>query len=253
MKTCIVLPTFNEAENLLPLVTQLLSLPLIDFHILIIDDNSQDGTGKLAEEIQQKNSERVSVIHRPGKMGLGTAYVTGFSWALRRGADQVIQMDSDFSHSPKYLTQFVAKINDYDVVVGSRYVPGGKLDPRWSGWRYFLSKWANSIWVHLILGLQVRDATAGFKCWSRRALEKISLDDVLSNGYVFQVEMAYLCEKNGLRILEIPIYFEDRRIGKSKMTVPVKIEAAWRVLEIRLRYGAIKHREARVEFLHETA
>jgi len=253
MKTCIVLPTYNEAENLAPLVAQLLSLPLPGSHLLIIDDNSQDGTGTIADDLAQKNSARVSVLHRPGKMGLGTAYVTGFRWAIARGAEQIIQMDSDFSHSPSYLSQFISKINEYDVVVGSRYVPGGRLDPRWSGWRYFLSKWANSVWVHLILGLQVRDATAGFKCWSRRALEKISLDHVLSNGYVFQVEMAYLCEKNGLRILEVPIYFEDRRIGKSKMTVPVKIEAAWRVLEIRLRYGAIKHSSARVEFLHEIA
>jgi len=251
MKTCIVLPTYNEAENLVPLVTQLVSLPLPDSHVLIIDDHSKDGTGKLADDLREKHPARVSVIHRPGKMGLGTAYVTGFRWAIERGADYVIQMDSDFSHSPNYLSQFVSKIKDYDVVVGSRYVPGGKLDPRWSGWRYFLSKWANSVWVHLLLGLQVRDATAGFKCWSRRALEKISLNQVLSNGYVFQVEMAYFCEKNGLHILEIPIYFEDRRIGKSKMSVPVKIEAAWRVLEIRLRYGALKHTSARVEFLRE--
>ena len=172
---------------------------------------------------------------------------------MARGADYIIQMDVDFSHSPSYLTQFIAQVVNYDVVVGSRYVPGGKLDPRWSGWRYFLSKWANSVWVHLILGLQVRDATAGFKCWSRRSLEKISLDGVLSNGYIFQVEMAYLAEKNGFHILEIPIYFEDRRIGKSKMTVPVKIEAAWRVLEIRWRYGAIKKSSARVEFLRKPA
>ncbi len=253
MKTCIVLPTYHEAENLAPLVTQLLSLPLSDAHVLIIDDNSRDGTAQIADDLHEKNTPRVSVIHRPGKMGLGTAYVTGFGWAMARGADYIIQMDSDFSHSPSYLSQFISKMTEHDVVVGSRYVPGGKLDPRWSGWRYFLSKWANSIWVHLILGLQVRDATAGFKCWSRRALEKISLAGVLSNGYVFQVEMAYWSEKNGFRILEVPIYFEDRRIGKSKMTVPVKIEAAWRVLEIRLRYGAIKKNSARVEFLRETA
>lgn len=253
MKTCIVLPTYNEVENLAPLATQLAALALPDPHILIIDDNSQDGTGRVADELSRQDPAHVSVIHRPGKMGLGTAYVTGFAWAIARGAESVIQMDSDFSHSPSYLPQFVSKLNDYDVVVGSRYVPGGRLDPRWSGWRYFLSKWANSIWVHLILGLQVRDATAGFKCWSRGALERISLHSVLSNGYVFQVEMAYLAEKNGLRILEVPIYFEDRRIGKSKMTVPVKIEAAWRVLEIRLRYGAIKHSRARVEFLREAS
>lgn len=253
MKTCIVLPTYNEAENIAPMIEQLLSLPLPDSHILVIDDNSRDGSGQIADDLNKKNPARVSVIHRAGKMGLGTAYVTGFRWALERGAEFVIQMDSDFSHSPAYLPQFVSKMDGYDVVVGSRYVPGGKLDPRWSGWRYFLSRWANSVWVHLILGLQTRDATAGFKCWNRRALERIGLDGVLSNGYVFQVEMAYLSEKNGFRILEWPIYFEDRRIGKSKMTVPVKLEAAWRVVEIRLRYGALKNNSARVEFLREPA
>lgn len=246
MKTIIVLPTYNEAENIEPMVTQLLALPFSP-SILIIDDNSQDGTGRIAEQLREQNPHRIFVRHRSGKLGLGTAYVAGFQWALNNGADCIIQMDADFSHSPDYLPDFVAQLDQYDVVVGSRYVPGGKLDPRWSGWRYFLSKWANSVWVRLILGTQVQDATAGFKCWHRRALEKIGLNQVQSNGYVFQVEMAYLSEKQGLRILEWPIYFEDRRIGKSKMTVPVKIEAAWRVFQIRLRYGGLKH-SARVEY-----
>jgi dolichol-phosphate mannosyltransferase len=253
MKTLIVLPTYNEAQNLAPMVEQLLALPISDLNILVIDDNSQDGTDRIADELHDKNPNRVSVMHRPGKMGLGTAYVTGFRWALERGADCIIQMDADFSHSPDYLPHFVSKMNEYDVVVGSRYVPGGKLDPRWSGWRYWLSKWANSIWVRFILGTQVRDATAGFKCWSRRALERIPLNGVRSNGYVFQVEMAYLCEKLGLRILEWPIFFEDRRIGKSKMTVPVKLEAAGRVFQIRLRYGRLKKNLARVEYQRVSA
>jgi dolichol-phosphate mannosyltransferase len=252
MEILIILPTYNEAENIEPMVERLLALPLDEPHILIIDDASLDGTGKLADALHHKHPQRVSIIHRPGKLGLGTAYVAGFRWGLERGADYIIQMDCDFSHSPDYLPQFIALINGYDVVVGSRYVPGGRLDPRWSGWRYLLSKWANSIWVHLILGTQVRDATAGFKCWSRRALETIPLNGVRSNGYVFQVEMAYLSEKHGLRILEFPIYFEDRRIGKSKMTVPVKIEAAWRVFEIRLRYGGLNN-SARVEYQRVSA
>ncbi|MBM3128405.1 MAG: polyprenol monophosphomannose synthase [Chloroflexi bacterium] len=247
MKTQIVLPTYNEAENLAPMIDQLLALPLADLHVLIIDDNSQDGTGRIADTLGAKYPEQIAVMHRAGKLGLGTAYIIGFHWAVERGADCIVQMDCDFSHSPNYLPEFVAALDAYDVVVGSRYVPGGKLDPRWSGWRYFLSKWANSVWVHFILGTQVQDATAGFKCWSRRALERIPLDTVRSNGYVFQVEMAYLCEKLGMRILEWPIYFEDRRIGRSKMTVPVKLEAAWRVLQIRLRYGALKS-TARVEY-----
>lgn len=253
MNTVIVLPTYNEAQNLVSMLEQLLALPLGDLHILIIDDNSPDGTGRIADRLSQTHPTRVSVIHRPGKLGLGTAYTAGFQWALARGADCVIQMDADFSHSPHYLPHFLAQMHAYDVVVGSRYVPGGRLDPRWSGWRYWLSKWANSIYVHAILGLQVRDATAGFKCWSRRALEQIPLDGVRSNGYVFQVELAYLCERKGLRILEWPIYFEDRRIGKSKMSVPIKLEAAWRVFEIRWRHGALKRNLARVEWQREPA
>jgi len=253
MSTFVILPTFNEAQNLEPMIHALLALPLSPLRILVIDDHSPDGTGAIAERLHEQYPDQVFVLQRPGKLGLGTAYVTGFRWAIERGADCIIQMDTDFSHSPEYLPRFVAALAEHDVVVGSRYVSGGKLDPRWSGWRYLLSWWANSVWVRTILGLQVRDATAGFKCWSRRALERIQLDHVRSNGYVFQVEMAYLAEKLGLRILELPIYFEDRRIGKSKMSVPIKLEAAWRVLEIRLQHGALKNKNARVESWRESA
>lgn len=252
MKTFVILPTYNEVQNLGPLVQQLLSLPLDDLNILVIDDHSADGTGQVADALRDKNPNRVWTLHRPGKMGLGTAYITGFHWALEHGADAIVQMDSDFSHSPNYVPQFVSQLGKFDVVIGSRYVPGGKLDPRWSGWRYLLSKWANSIWVRLILGTQVRDATAGFKCWSRRALERVALGEIRSNGYIFQVEMAYLSEKLGFSILEWPIYFEDRRIGESKMTVPVKIEAAWRVFQMRLRYGRLK-KISRVEYQRVSA
>ncbi len=252
MKTFIVLPTFNEAQNLGPIVEQILALTLDDPHLLIIDDNSQDGTGELAEQLCARHPTQMTVMHRPSKLGLGTAYLTGFEWALERGADCVVQMDSDFSHSPSYLPSFVAQMQKYDLVVGSRYVPGGKLDPRWSEGRRFLSMWANSIWVRSILGLKVRDATAGFKCWSRRALEQIPLRTIRANGYVFQVEMAYLSEMHGMHILEWPIYFEDRRIGESKMSMPVKVEAAWRVFEIRARYGGLK-KTAQVEYHREPA
>jgi dolichol-phosphate mannosyltransferase len=173
-------------------------------------------------------------------LGLGTAYVTGFTWALENGFDYVIQMDADFSHSPSYLAEMIEKIPDYDVVVGSRYVSGGDLDERWSWWRWFLSWWANSVWTRGILGVKTKDATAGFKCWRRSALQRIGLARINSNGYVFQVEMAYVSEKLNFRILEIPIYFEDRRIGQSKMTVPVKIEAALRVFEIRWRHRNVR-------------
>jgi dolichol-phosphate mannosyltransferase len=179
-------------------------------------------------------------MHRQGKLGLGTAYIQGFTWALSHGADFIVQMDADFSHSPGYIPKFLELIADCDVVVGSRYVRGGQLDERWSLWRWFLSWWANSVWTRLILGIRAKDATAGFKCWRRRALEQIGLERIRSNGYVFQVEMTYVSEKIGLRALETPIYFEDRRIGQSKMTVPVKFEAAVRVFEIRWRHRHVQ-------------
>jgi len=231
----VVIPTYNEADNLPSLVAELLALAVPGLEILIVDDNSPDGTGSLADDLRRRYPTKVYVLHRPGKLGLGTAYVAGFQFALRHGADYILQMDADFSHSPSYIPLFLEKIKEYDVVVGSRYVRGGKLDERWSAGRYFLSWWANQVWVRFILGLQVKDATAGFKCWRRRVLEEIDLPTIRSNGYVFQVEMAYLCEKMGYRVLEVPIYFEDRRIGHSKMTIPVKLEAVWRTAQIRFR------------------
>jgi dolichol-phosphate mannosyltransferase len=239
-KVVVVVPTYNEADNLPTLAGELLALGLPGLEILVVDDSSPDGTGQVADELANRYPGRVHVLHRSGRLGLGTAYVSGFGQALERGAEFIVQMDADFSHSPSYIPEFVAKMEDYDVVVGSRYVSGGQLDERWGWWRYLLSWWANSVYAKLILGLKVRDATAGFKCWRRATLEGIGLDRVRSNGYVFQVEMAYLTEKLGYRVLELPIYFEDRRIGQSKMTAPVKVEAALRTWQIRWR-----HRRAR--------
>lgn len=236
-KIMVVIPTYNEASNLPTLIGELLALGALDLEVLIVDDNSPDGTGQVAGDLAERYPDRVHVLHRPGKLGLGTAYVTGFGYALEHGSDLIIQMDADFSHSPAYIPQFVDAIEGYDVVVGSRYVSGGSLDERWSWWRYLLSWWANSIYTRLILGVNIRDTTAGFKCWRRATLEGIGLDRVRSNGYVFQVEMAYLTEKLGFRFLEIPIHFEDRRIGQSKMTVPIKIEAALRTFQIRWRHS----------------
>jgi dolichol-phosphate mannosyltransferase len=235
-KIMVVIPTYNEADNLPTMVGELLTLELPQVEILIVDDNSPDGTGEIADDLVKRHPDRMHVVHRAGKLGLGTAYVTGFTYALEQGADLVVQMDADFSHSPGYILRLVESIKDYDVVVGSRYVSGGSLDERWSWWRYALSWWANSVYTRLILGVKVKDATAGFKCWRRATLEGIGLERVRSNGYVFQVEMAYLTEKLGYRFLEIPIHFEDRRIGQSKMTVPVKLEAAARTFQIRWRH-----------------
>lgn len=243
----VVIPTYNEAENIPKLVGELFALGIPDLSILIVDDNSPDGTGEIAEEIASRHPDLVHVIRRPAKMGLGTAYVTGFRYALERGARYIIQMDADFSHSPSYIPIMLDKIQDYDVVIGSRYVPGGKVDERWGLNRVLLSWWANVVYVPLILGLRIKDSTSGFRCYRREVLEAIGLARVRSNGYVFQVEMAYLCDKLGFRIAEIPIYFEDRRIGKSKMDFPVKLEAALRVWEIKWRYRNLRavNKEAR--------
>lgn len=242
MTMIVVIPTYNEAENLPAITAELFTLDLKEeLQILIVDDGSPDGTGQVAEELAERcYPGRLHIIHRSGKLGLGTAYITGFRWALEHGADYVIQMDADFSHSPSYIPEMLEQINNNDVVVGSRYVHGGNLDERWSWWRWFLSWWANSIWTRLALGCRTKDATAGFKCWRRSALQRIGLERINSNGYVFQVEMAYVAEKLKFRIREIPIYFEDRRIGQSKMSVKVKLEAAWRVFEIRWRHRKVK-------------
>jgi len=239
-KTIVVIPTFNEADNLSTITAAIFSQGIDGLEILIVDDASPDGTGQLADQHAGQYPGRFHVIHRAGKLGLGTAYLQGFAWAIQQDAQYIIQMDADFSHSPNYLPQFLAEIPAFDVVVGSRYVTGGKLDERWSWGRWFLSWWANSVWVHLILGTRTKDATAGFKCWQARALKHIGLERIRSNGYVFQVEMCYVAEKLGLRIKEIPIFFEDRRIGRSKMNMRVKIEAALRVFEIRRRHSSLR-------------
>jgi dolichol-phosphate mannosyltransferase len=231
----VVLPTYNEADNLAAIIGELLALDLSGLEILVVDDASSDGTGAIADILVERHPDQIHVMHRSGVRGLGTAYISGFRYALDRGANLIVQMDADFSHSPSYVPQLAAATKDYDVVVGSRYVSGGGTDDRWSWWRALLSWWAN-LYARLILGVTVKDATAGFKCWRRATLEGIGLGRVRSNGYVFQVEMAYLTEKLGYRFLELPIYFEDRRIGQSKMTVPVKVEAALRTWQLRWRH-----------------
>lgn len=241
----VVIPTYNEADNLPAISEALLRLDWPYLQLLIVDDNSPDGTGAVADTLAAKYNAgippgerpRFLVLHREGKGGLGTAYVAGMSRAIADGADYIVQMDADFSHSPRYLPQMLGVLlaTDADVVIGSRYVPGGSLDSRWEWNRRLLSWWAN-LYSRAILGLRIRDMTAGFKMWRRPALQAIGLQNIRSNGYSFQVEMAYLCEKLGFRLVEIPIHFEDRRIGHSKLDVPVKLESAWRTWEIRWQY-----------------
>ena len=235
-RTLIVIPTYNEAENLPKITSELFGLGMDGLEILVVDDSSPDGTGQVADKLAEQFSGKFHCIHRPGKQGLGTAYIQGFRWAIDHGAENILHMDADFSHSPRYVPQLLALIADYDVVVGSRYIKGGSTDNSWSWYRKLLSWWANSVWVRLILGTKTKDATAGFKCWKAKALQNIGLEQVRSNGYIFQVEMCYLAERLGYRIKEIPIYFEDRRIGQSKMGTRIQVEAALRVFEIRRRY-----------------
>jgi dolichol-phosphate mannosyltransferase len=231
LKSVVVIPTYNEAENLPKMVSALFSLPQENLNLLIVDDSSPDGTGKIADDLKALNP-RIDVMHRQGKLGLGSAYVQGFQKALTDGADIICQMDCDFSHDPKMLPVLIKAVTDGgDVVVGSRYAPGGKLDETWPFWRKALS-WFGNYYARTILGLQVRDVTAGFKAWRKEILTKMPLNDIKSNGYVFQVEMIYAATRLGAKVTEIPIYFADRKFGKSKMSFKIQIEAAVRVWKL---------------------
>jgi len=242
MKTIVVLPTYNEAENIEKMVTTLLGLPVSDLSVLIVDDNSPDGTGQIADTLAAATPDRVEVVHRPGKQGLGRAYIHGFGEALARGADAVLQMDCDFSHSPDDIPRMVETMHDCDcdVVIGSRYTRGGRLDETWGIGRKLLSWWANSIYVRMILRTRIKDATGGFRLWQRAVLQGMDLNRVRSNGYVFQVETIYVAEKLGYSVTEIPIYFADRTAGHSKMSLRVQIEAALRVWQVWWRHRELK-------------
>ena len=234
-KTMVVMPTYNEADNLVQMVAELMTLELDGLETLIIDDNSPDGTGQIADDLAAQYANRVHVVHRQGKMGLGTAYITGFRYALDAGVDYVIQMDADFSHSPSHLPHLLERIQECDVVIGSRYVPEGRVDEKWSPWRRFLS-WGGNFYARVITGLRIHDTTGGFRCFRRQALLALDLDRIRSEGYAFQIEVAYACQRKGLRLCEIPIYFEDRSMGLSKMSSRIILEAVWRVWQMRWRY-----------------
>ncbi len=231
----IIIPTYNEAENLPRLVSALFRTPIEGLHLLIVDDNSPDGTGDLAEDLARRQAGRIQVLHRSGKLGLGTAYIQGFRHALQQGAQVIGQMDADFSHPVEKLPELLDALQTCDVVVGSRYVPGGRLDERWPLWRKALSAFGNA-YARTILGLPVRDATGGFRLWKRAALERLPLERVRSNGYAFQVETIYLACKLGCTCREVPIYFADRRWGTSKMSFAIQKEAAIRVWQIKWEY-----------------
>src|SRR5579859_6715549 len=235
MKTLIIIPTYNEVGNLRPLLQEIF-VQVPEGDVLIVDDNSPDGTGKLADEIHAENPQ-VNVIHRSGKLGLGTAYTAGFKYALAHSYDAVFEMDADFSHDPRYLPDFLKAIEHADLVIGSRYIPGGDT-PSWSLVRRLISGSGN-VFARVMLGIPVRDCTAGFRCYRRTVLESIGLDSIESQGYAFQVELAYRVYKRGFRIVETPIIFQDRRVGKSKMSRAIFLEGFTWV--VRARLGKTSH------------
>ncbi len=237
MRIAAIIPTYNEAENLPDLVSALFALPL-ELSILFIDDNSPDGTGDVADELAKKDS-RISVLHRAGKLGLGTAYLSGFRILLNRGVQAILQMDADLSHDPARIVDMVERLGTCDVVLGSRYVPGGSLDDRWPLWRKALSAFANT-YARTILGLPIADATTGFRLWRRETLAGMPLDQIRSNGYVFLVETIYLAHCLEYRVGEVPIHFAERRTGKSKMSFRVQAEAAFRVWQVWWHYRSLR-------------
>lgn len=230
MDKLVIMPTYNERENIGPMLDRLLALPY-GLDVLVVDDNSPDGTAELVEEWRGK-SERVHLLRRPGKMGLGSAYRDGFRFALEHGAEYIFEMDADFSHDPVAIGEFLQAAQDADIVLGSRYLNGVTV-VNWPLSRLILSYSAN-VYTRLVTGLPLADSTGGYKCFRRRALEGIRLDRVKSEGYSFQIEMSFRCWKRGFRIKEIPILFVDRRAGVSKMSRKIIWEAAFLVWRLRL-------------------
>jgi len=244
----IIIPTYNEAGNLPALTQVLFGLPLENLSILIVDDGSPDGTGELAEKLATQYSttsdpinRRMNVLRRRGKLGLGSAYMEGFRFAFEMGADAIGQMDADFSHPPEKLVELVRALEQCDLAMGSRYIPGGSVDRNWPLWRKSLSAFGN-FYARSLLSLPVRDATGGFRLWRSSALSSLPLDKVRSNGYGFLVELTYLASKLGLRITEVPIYFADRSWGNSKMSFRIQREAALRVWQMLWEYRGIQRK-----------
>ncbi len=231
-KALIVIPTYNERDNIGAIVPAALKQDS-RLHVLIVDDASPDGTGKLAEALRRKYKGRVHVMHRSGKLGLGTAYVQGFQWGLEQGYELLLEMDADWSHDPGYLPQFLAAARSADVVVGTRYKDGKVSVVNWPLRRLALSMGA-SWYVRLVTGLPLSDCTGGFKCFHAKVLRAIGLDEVKSDGYSFQIELNYKAWKKGFKFSELPIVFNDRTSGKSKMSGRIMREAVWRVWALRL-------------------
>ena len=231
MKTLIIIPTYNECENIANLIEAVLKLKQ-GHHILVVDDSSPDGTGNIVLKLAEKNSE-VHLLSRPGKQGLGRAYIAGFKWGLDNGYEALVEMDADFSHRPEDLGLLVSKLKDHDFAVGSRYIEGGRTI-NWGMLRKIISR-GGGIYSRMILGFPLNDWTGGFNAWKRHVLEGIHLDTVKSNGYSFQIELKYKALKKGYLGAESPIVFEDRRVGKSKMSFKIVLEAFYRVWLLRAK------------------
>lgn len=239
----LVIPTYNEAANVQPIVRaavdELDRVMPGDYRILVVDDNSPDGTGALADELASGH-DTVEVLHRAAKKGLGKAYLAGFARALEGGAELVMEMDADFSHDPRYLGDLIAAAGDADLVLGSRYVPGGGVRD-WGFFRRMISR-GGGIYARLILGVDVQDLTGGFKCIHRRVLEAIDLQSVTAEGYVFQIEITYRALLAGFKVREVPIVFSDRTAGSSKMSTRIAVEAMWHVPRLRRDARAVLSR-----------
>jgi dolichol-phosphate mannosyltransferase len=230
LRSLIVVPTYNERENLPLLLEAVLKVVPAEVEILVVDDGSPDGTGKIADEWAARES-RVHVLHRTGKLGLGTAYVAGFRWGLDQGFEQLIEMDADFSHDPKYLPVMLKSLETHDVAIGSRYVPGGGT-VNWGLGRKVLSR-GGSLYARTVLGAPIRDFTGGFNGWRRKVIEAVDVGTLRSDGYSFQIELKYRAFKKGFRWTEFPIVFADREVGKSKMNRRIVFEALARVWSFR--------------------
>jgi dolichol-phosphate mannosyltransferase len=233
----VVLPTYNEAENLEPLVEAALAKLPPSAQVLVVDDNSPDGTGEAADRLAARHAN-VQVLHRPRKEGLGLAYVAGFREALARGAGLILEMDADFSHDPAYLPRLLEAAERADVVLGSRYVAGGGVSD-WGALRRAISR-GGSAYARAVLGVDVRDLTGGYKCFRREVLEAIDLDAISTHGYAFQVEMTYRAIRRGFRVAEVPIVFRERRVGRSKMDLSIVAEAIWRLPLLRFGRAAVE-------------
>ena len=233
-RALVVIPTYNERENIGKIIPEIMAYD--EFHVLVVDDNSQDGTADIVAEKAAGYPERIHLIQRSGKLGLGTAYIAGFTWALQRDYTHIFEMDADFSHHPAALPRLLQASRYADLVIGSRYVPGGRT-VNWSPVRKLISR-GGSCYARTVLGLPVRDLTGGFKCFRRQVLEEINLSEITSTGYGFQIELTYRAAQAGYRIVEIPITFAERLHGLSKMSSTIFFEAMYRVWQLRFSTGS---------------